>query len=1256
MQCVQCQHENRDGLKFCNQCGTSLSGRCAQCGFANKSGSKFCGECGKPLIATTSASVSGQAIQQDAALDSRFYALIPDIVGLLRGEGRVTYRRLKHAFDLDDALLSEICEELRLRRHAIDEEGKVLVWTGESQFTSFTTAVAPSQPAPVETTTVPPAVIPLVPPLVPATDTQTNGPPAAREDSPIETSSLESMTVSEPAHSAPEAERRQLTVMFCDLVGSTDLSRRLDPEELREVVRAYQETAAEVIERYEGHIAQYLGDGLLIYFGFPAAHEDDAQRAVYTGLGITEALGLLNTSLKADYDVELSVRVGIHTGPVVVGEMGGGGRHENLALGETPNIAARLEGLAQSNTAVMSPVTAQLVQRSFRLAELGLHDLKGIAEPMMLYTVLGPYKTEGVDEGVVRGGFDALVGRDEEIGLLLRRWEQSKEGLGQVVLLSGEAGIGKSSLVDGLRAHVGQEGLTRIAFRCSPYHTNSALYPLIEQVQRALEWQSGDTADVQLAKLEQGLESTSLALEEAVPLLASLLALPLPEGRYPALNLSPQQQRQQTQDVLVAWLLEEAEPHPVLAVWEDLHWADPSTLETLKLIVEQTPTVAMLHVLTYRPTFEPPWPVRSHLTPMVLNRLERPQVETLIDRLTGDKALPQEVVQHIVGKTDGVPLYVEELSKMLLESGLLREEDEQYVLTGPLSTVVIPDTLQDSLMARLDQFSTGKEVAQLGAVLGREFGYEMLQAISTQDEETLQGGLAQLVKAELLYQRGRPPQARYIFKHALIQDAAYASLLRSTRQRVHRQIAQVLERSFPELVQTQPELVAHHYTEAGQDEAAIHYWQQAAQWARQRSAYVEAISHSRQGLLLLGNLPETPERNKRELDIQLILGSSFVTNQGPGASEVVTAFERARELSHQLGDVSQLVPILRGLWNSYTSRGAVTTGLEFAEEALRVAEHDTLPMSLIAAHRMLGTSLLLLGNFVEARRHLDNVMAHYDLNYHDAYIIQLGGAGTDPGVGGLALLQLVLWYLGYPDQAHQRCVEGLDLSSKLSHPYSCGYALWAAALLHRLCRAPHAAQEYAESAIGLSSAHNFPHWEVRSLFQQGWALAEVGQVEAGLLQIEQATEKRQSAGWMTGEEYCARAEVFLKKRDITAALTALAELQELAATSGGDWFEAEGARLKGECLLMQSAERSDEAESCFHQALAVARSQQAKSWELRAAMSLSRLWQQQGKHSEARDLLATVYEWFTEGFDTADLQEAKQLLDDLGTEIDLPMS
>jgi predicted ATPase/class 3 adenylate cyclase len=1069
---------------------------------------------------------------------------------------------------------------------------------------------------------------------------------ATADDSHPPTSPDVSGTASEAVRRARQAERRQLTVLFCDLVGSTMLSGQLDPEDLRAVVRAYQETAAEVIQRYEGHIAQYLGDGLLVYFGYPQAHEDDAQRAVHTGVELIEAIAGLNTRLEASYGVQLAVRLGIHTGPVVVGDIGGGGRHEQLALGETPNIAARLEGLAAPNTVVISPVTARLVRQTFVLEDLGASALKGVVEPMTVWRVLGPRTPSRHDEEAPPNRTPFLVGRDEELGLLRRRWDQSKEGLGQVVLLSGAAGLGKSSLVSALRAQVGREGYARMTLRCSPYHTNSALYPVIEHLQQVLQFARTDPPETKLARLERGLQTCRLPREEVVPLFGALLAVPLPAECYPARNLSPQQQRQQTLDALVAWLLEEAARQPVLAVWEDLHWADPTTLDLLELLVEQTPTAAMLHVLTFRPEFAPPWPARSHLTPITLNRLERPQVEALIAHLAGGKALPAEVAAHIVAKTDGVPLYVEELTKMLLASDLLRAEAEHYVLTGPLSTTAIPETLQDSLMARLDQLSTAKEVAQLGAVLGREFPYDMLRAISSQDEATVQDGLTRLVAAELLYQRGRPPRARYMFKHALIQDAAYASLLRSTRQHVHQQVAQLLEARFPEIVETQPELVAQHYTAAGCTEQAVPYWQRAGQQASERSAYLEAISHFTAGIELLKTLPETPEHTQQALSLHIGLGMAIQIAKGIGAPEVERAYAQAYALCQQVDETSELVPVLCGLSRFYAARSQFQTARELGETLLRLAQRADAPALAVIAHYTLGTTWFYLGALPAARQHLEAGIARYTPDQHRALVFR---AGLDLGVACQANAARALWLLGYPEQALTRLHEALALEHALSHPYSLAFTRCWAAIVSQFRWDVPAVYEQAEAAVVLATEQGFTQWAAWGTSLHGWALAMKGQGEEGLIQVRQGIAAWRATGAVLHVPYfCTMlAEVCDHLGHPEEGLQALAEAHTLVEQHEERYWEAEVCRLRGVLRLRQRGTPQAEAEAWLQRALDVARRQEAKSLELRAAMSLSRLWQQQGKRQEAHDLLAEIYAWFTEGFDTADLQDAKALLDTL---------
>jgi predicted ATPase len=983
---------------------------------------------------------------------------------------------------------------------------------------------------------------------------------------------------------------------------------------------------------------------LLVYFGWPVAHEDDALRGVHAGLGLVALLTtMLNPRLEREKGMQLTVRIGLHTGPVVVGEMGGGGRHEHLATGDTVHIAARLEGLAAPNTVVLSQVTARLVRQAVALDDLGPYALKGVTEPMHVFRVLRLLETQADQPAVA--GVPFLVGRDEELGLLRRCWAQAKACLGQVVLLSGTAGLGKSALTEVLRAQVRAEGWPRMAVRCSAYHQNSALYPVITHVERVLDMQREDTPATKLAKLEQGLRPTRLPLDEVVPLFAALLAVPL-DGRYAAPTLSPPQQKQQTLDALVAWMLAEAERQPVLVAWEDLHWADPSTLEMLGLVLEQTPTVPMLHVLTYRPEFAPPWPTRSHLTPITLTRLEQPQVEALITHRAGGKALPAEVVQHIVAKTDGVPLYVEELTKMLLDSALLREDADQYVLTGPLGSMAIPATLQDALMARLDQLPTAKEVAQVGAVLGREFPYPMLQALAPQDEATVQAGLAQLVGAELLYQRGRPPRATYTFKHALIQDAAYASLLKSTRQRLHQQVVQLCETRFPEMVATQPEVVARHCTAAGQAAAALGYWQRAGQRALQGSAYAEAVAHLTQGLAVLTIVPETPECLQQELDLQVALGTALRATQGTAALEVAHAYGRARALCAQLGDTPQLFPVLRGLINYYQNRGDLQTATQLGEQLLRLAEAQPDPALRLLAHFQLGNVEFWRGEPAAARTHLTQALALYDSQAHRALV---GRYGLDLGVGAGGILARALWSLGFPAQALQHSQAACTLAQEVAHPWSLAHALAWTATVHQCRREASAAHASAAAAMTLATAQGFVEWGARGTVLHGWALAMQGQGEAGLAAIQQGLAANLATGSTMYQPYGLGllAEAYGAGGRPDEGLLALAEARAVLDTTEVWDYAAELSRLQGALLLQQAVPDAAQAEACFQQALATARQQQAKSWELRAATNLARLWQAQDKRQEAYDVLAPVYAWFTEGFDTADLQEAKILLDQL---------
>jgi predicted ATPase/class 3 adenylate cyclase len=1034
--------------------------------------------------------------------------------------------------------------------------------------------------------------------------------------------------------------------MFCDLVDSTALASQLDPEDLREVVRAYQDTCAAVIQRFDGHIAQYLGDGLLVYFGYPQAHEDDAQHAVHTGLGIVAALETLNHRLGQRPGAHLAVRVGIHTGLVVVGEMGGGGRQEQLALGDTPNIAARLQGLAAPDTVVISAATQRLIQGYFTCQALGPQTLKGVATPLQVHQVVRPTEVQQRFDIAVARGLTPLVGREHEVGLLRDRWAQVQAGRGHIVVLSGEAGIGKSRLVQVVKDEMTGTAALRIEYRCSPEHQHSALSPVIAHLERVLAWRPDETPADRLRKLEEAVRPYPLSLGEVVPLLAALLSLPLPEERYLPLTLTPQRQKQKTLEALLTWLLALTEHQPVLFIVEDLHWIDPSTLEFLTLLVDQGPTARLLTLLTCRPEFQPPWGLRTHLTPMALQRLPQSQVEAMITQVTGGKALPPVVLQQVVTKTDGVPLFVEELTKTVLESGLLQESQEHYELTGPLPPMAIPATLHDSLMARLDRLATVKAVAQLGAVLGRTFAYEVLQAVTPLDEASLQQALARLVDAELLYQRGIPPQATYLFKHALIQDAAYQSLLKSTRQQYHQRIAQVLETRFPAAVETQPELVAQHYTAAGCAEQAVPYWQRAGQQASDRSAHLEAISHCTTGIELLKTLPETPQRTQQALTLHIALGAALQVTKGLAAPEVEHAYSQARALCQQVGETPALVPVLFGLCRVYVTRPQLHTARELGDTLLRLAHQAHDPALAVVAHYALGMTWFCLGALPAARQYLEEGIARYTPDQRRALAFRMG---QDLGVICRVLAALPLWLLGYPAQALARLHEALGLAHELSHPHSLAFALVWAANVAQFRRDVPAAHEHAEAAVALATEQGFPLWGALVTSCRGWALAMQGQGEAGMAQVRQGIAAYRATGAAVHVPYLCTmlAEISAHLGYTEDGLQALVEAHTLVEQHENRWWEAEVHRLRGVLLLRQPGTPQAEAEAWLQRALDVARRQEAKSLELRAAMSLSRLWQQQDQQAEARALLAPIYGWFTEGFDTPDLLEAKALLEEL---------
>jgi class 3 adenylate cyclase len=658
-------------------------------------------------------------------------------------------------------------------------------------------------------------------------------------------------------------ERRQLTVMFCDLVGSTALSETLDPEDLGSVMASYRKAASDVVARYDGLVAQYLGDGIMVYFGWPSAHEDDARRAVLAGLGIVDAVNSLSTP------ASLSVRIGIATGLVVVGAEDEQQGDARLAVGETPNIAARVQGVAAANTVAIAPGTRRLIGGIFDLEDLGSHDLKGVTEQLQIHKVVGEAATESRFEAANVSGLTPFIGRDSEISLMMERWEQAKDGEGQVVLLCGEPGVGKSRISQELRQRVADEPHARLRYQCSPYHTNSAFYPVVSQLESAAGFTRDDTPIDKLRKLEKFVAGTDDAATNHTPLFAAMMSLP--GDPYPPLGLTPEQQKKHTIEAITAQVIGLADNQPALVILEDAHWADPTTLDVFGEIIPRIKNVPVLLLVTFRPEFDPPWAAGGYVSAHTLTRLSRRQGADMVAKVTGGKSLPDEVLDQIVAKTDGVPLFVEELTKTVLEAGYLRDRGDRYVLDGPLPPLAIPSTLQDSLMARLDRLSPVKEVAQIGACIGREFPYELISAISLLSETELDNALTTLAESELIFRSGMPPDATYTFKHALVQDAAYASLLKKRRSAIHQSITRALLRDAPGIVESEPETLAHHFAAGGDAAAASPYWEAAGHRAAESSAHVEAAEHFRQALDAAGDDGDT----QRKIDVGFALCASL---------------------------------------------------------------------------------------------------------------------------------------------------------------------------------------------------------------------------------------------------------------------------------------------------------------------------------------------------------------------------------------------
>jgi class 3 adenylate cyclase/predicted ATPase len=1033
--------------------------------------------------------------------------------------------------------------------------------------------------------------------------------------------------------------------MFSDLVGSAALSARMDPEDLREVISAYQKCVAETVQRFGGFVAKYMGDGVLVYFGYPQAHEDDAERAVCAGLELVAAVGRLKSR------APLQTRIGIATGLVVVGDLiGAGEAQERGIVGETPNLAARLQGIAEPNTVVIAESARKLLGNLFELQDLGAKDLKGISGPVRAWAALRPASVESRFEALHATGLTELVGREEELELLLRRWSKAKSGDGQVVLLSGEAGVGKSRLAAAVLEHVATEPHTRLRYFCSPQHTDSALYPVIGQMERAAGLAHGDTAQVKLDKLDALLAQTSTSTQD-VALFTDMLSLPN-DGRYPTLDLIPEQRRQQTLEALVSQVEALSRSTPVLMIFEDAHWTDPTSLEAISRVVDRLRTLRVLLIVTLRPEFDPPWIGRPYVTALTINRLAQREIEAMIDHVVGNKLIPASVRLDIIKRTDGIPLFVEEMTKAVLEAG--SEGAAQQTAAAILSSALaVPASLQALLMARLDRLGSAKEIAQIGAAIGREFSHGLLAAVVHKPDAELGSALDRLLAAGLLFRQGVPPNATYLFKHALVQDAAYGTLLREPRRTLHARIAEILESQFAESAERQPELLARHCTEAGLIEKAASLWGKAGQRSLQRSALVEATEQFTRALAQIATLPATPRLRREQIKLQVALITPLIHVNGYAAPETKAAAERARLLIEQaeaLGEPPEdpllLLSVLQCFWAANQVAFNGDAARELAMQFLATAEKLGTTVPLMMGHRFMGVSLMLTGNIAQGRRHLDEAIALYDPAAHRPLATRFI---VDARVASLSWRARALWLLGYPDAALADAEHALTDAREIGQAATLMLALFLASFTRIDCGNYTAATAEADELLALADEKTASQWKAQGMLNRGGLLVLTGKASDAVQMLNSGIAAHRSTGstiWLTLYlSYLGIAYAELHRFD--DAWRCIGEAISAVETTKETSFEAEVNRIAGEIALKSPERDGAKAQAYFDRALTVACQQQAKSWELRAAMSMARLWRDQPKRAEARELLAPVYGWFTEGFDTHDLKEAKALLDEL---------
>ena len=1044
------------------------------------------------------------------------------------------------------------------------------------------------------------------------------------------------------------AERRQLTIMFCDLVGSTALSAQFDPEDLREIIGVYHRCCAAIVERNGGFVAKYMGDGVLVYFGYPQAHEDNAERAVLTGLALVEAVPKLVTSAGS----ALQVRIGIATGLVVVGDLiGSGEAQERSVVGETPNLAARLQSVAEAGMVVFDDGTRRLLGNLFELQDLGAQDLKGIAGPVQAWAALRASSVESRFEALRATGAIALVGREKEFDLLMQRWSNAKAGEGHTVLISGEAGIGKSRLTAALLERLGAEPHARLRYFCSPQHIDSAFYPFIGQVERSAGLSREDLPQTKLDKLDAMLAATATSSEDAA-LFAEMLSLPN-DGHHLTPDLTPQRRRQRMLEAIVTQIAALARANPVLMIFEDAHWSDPTSLEVLRLVIDRLASHRVLLIVTFRPEFASPWVGQPHVTTLSIDRLAHDDVSAMIDRVAGSQVLPANVRQDILERADGIPLFVEEMTKAVLEAES-EVEARRTAVRAPSPALAVPASLHASLMSRLDRLGPAKEVAQIGSAIGREFSHNLIASVTRKPEAELVSAIDRLLTAGLLFRQGLPPDTTYLFNHALVQDAAYSTLLREPRRALHARIAETFEQQFPYVAESQPELLARHCTEAGLIEKAAGLWGQAGRRALARSALKEAAEQLARALGQIATLPGTAALRHEQIKLQVDLSNALIHTKGHASPETKASFEQARLLIEQaeaLGgpadDPLMLFSVLYGFWvgNRMAFKGDVAG--ELAEQFHVLAQNQSAPVPRMIGHMLMGISLVLVGDIGDGRAHLDRVIEMYDPAQHRPLATRFG---HDVRMTAFCWRALALWILGYPTAAAADVEHALKDARDMGHAATLMFALGHTSLAHILRGDYVAAEALAEELVALGEGKGSLYWKSYGMMLQGALLAQTGKASDAVPVANAASAAMRSTSatayvpWYMS--YLASAYSQIGQFD--DAWSCIAEAVAAAEVTQERWCEADIHRVAGQIALMSAAPDTAKAESSFERALSIARAQKAKSFELRAATNLARLLDDQGKRREARDLLGPVLGWFTEGSDTSDLIDAKTLLDTLG--------